>query len=72
MGRAKHRGAEVPSSSRKSPSRTEYEAITIERGVTHDTEFGKRATKVWNSGSVLGAEVSLKALRKDVIIEVYN
>ena len=42
LGRAKHREAEVPSRSRKSPSRTEYEAITIERGVTHDTEFGKK------------------------------
>ncbi len=44
----------------------------MERGVTHDTEFEKWANKVWNFGSGLGAEVSLKDFRKDVIIEVYN
>ena len=35
----KHREGGDPSSSRKSPGRTEYDAITLERGVTHDTEF---------------------------------
>jgi phage tail-like protein len=68
----KHRDGGDPSSSRKSPGRTEYEAITLERGVTHDTEFEKWANKIWNFGSLLGAEVSLKDFRKDVIIEVYN
>ncbi len=68
----KHREGGDPSSSRKSPGRTEYEAITLERGVTHDTEFEKWANKVWNFGSGLGAEVSLKDFRKDVLIEVYN
>ena len=68
----KHREGGDPSSSRKSPGRTEYEAVTIERGVTHDTEFEKWANKVWNFGSGLGAEVSLKDFRKDIIIEVYN
>ncbi len=33
----KHReGGDPSSSSRKSPGRTEYDAITLERGVTHD------------------------------------
>jgi len=68
----KHREGGDPSSSRKSPGRTEYDPITLERGVTHDTEFEKWANKVWNFGSGLGAEVSLKDFRKDVIIEVYN
>ncbi len=67
-----HREGGDPSSSRKSPGRSEYEAITLERGVTHDTEFEKWANKVWNYGSGLGAEVSLKDFRKDIIIEVYN
>jgi phage tail-like protein len=67
-----HREGGDPSSSRKSPGRTKYEAITLERGVTHDTEFEKWANKVWNYGSGLGAEVSLKDFRKDLIIEVYN
>ena len=68
----KHREGGDPSSSRKSPGRTEYEAITLERGVTHDKEFEQWANKVWNFGSGLGAEVSLKDFRKDIIIEVYN
>jgi phage tail-like protein len=68
----KHREGGDPSSTRKSPGRTEYEAITLERGVTHDKEFEQWANKVWNYGSGLGAEVSLKDFRKDIIIEVYN
>ena len=68
----KHREGGDPSSSRKSPGRTEYEAITLERGVTHDKEFEQWANKVWNFGSGLGAEVSLKDFRKDVILEIYN
>jgi phage tail-like protein len=68
----KHREGGDPSSSRKSPGRTEYDAITIERGVTHDVEFEKWANKVWNYGSGLGAEVSLKDFRKDLILEMYN
>jgi len=68
----KHREGGDPSSSRKSPGRTEYEAITLERGVTHDKEFEQWANKVWNYGAGLGAEVALKDFRKDIIIEVYN
>ena len=68
----KHREGGDPSSSRKSPGRTEFEAITLERGVTHDKEFEQWANKVWNFGSGLGSEVSLKDFRKDIIIEVYN
>jgi phage tail-like protein len=68
----KHREGGDPSSSRKSPGRTEYDAITLERGVTHDTEFEKWANKIWNLGSALGAETSLKDFRKDIILEVYN
>ena len=68
----KHRDGGDPSSSRKSPGRTEYDAITLERGVTHDIDFEQWANKVWNFGSGLGSEVSLKDFRKDIIIEVYN
>ena len=67
-----HREGGDPSTTRKSPGRTKFEAITLERGVTHDVEFEKWANKVWNFGSGLGAEVSLKDFRKDLIIEVYN
>ena len=67
-----HRAGGDPSTSRKSPGRTKYEAVTLERGVTHDAEFERWANKVWNFGSGLGKEVSLKDFRKDLIIEVYN
>ena len=67
-----HREGGDPSTSRKSPGRSKFEAITVERGVTHDKEFEQWASKVWNFGSGLGAEVSLKDFRKDLIIELYN
>ncbi|NQX02021.1 phage tail protein [bacterium] len=68
----KHREGGDPSSSRKSPGRTEYEPITMERGVTYDPEFERWANKVWNYASGLGTEVSLKDFRRDIRIEVYN
>jgi phage tail-like protein len=61
-----------PSTSHKSPGRTEYEAITLERGVTYDVAFEQWAAKVWNYGAGLGSEVSLADFRKDIILEVYN
>lgn len=68
----KHRHGGDPSTSRKSPGRSEYDAITLERGVTHDPEFERWSNKVWNWGSGLGSETSLADFRKDIIIEVYN
>ncbi|HTF08850.1 MAG TPA: phage tail protein [Asanoa sp.] len=68
----KHRAGGDPSSTRKAPGRTEYEAILLSRGVTHDVDFEQWANKVWNYGSGLGSETSLKDFRKDVIIEMYN
>lgn len=68
----KHREGGDPSSSRKSPGRTEYEAITLERGVTHDVAFEQWANKVWNLNSGPQNEVSLKDFRKDVVIKVLN
>ena len=67
-----HREGGDPSTVRKSPGQTSFDAITLERGVTHDIDFEQWANKVWNFGSGLGAESSLRDFRKDVIIEVYN
>ncbi len=67
-----HREGGDPSSPRRSPGNSKYEAITLERGVTHDVEFEQWANKVWNFGAGLGSEVSLKDFRKDVILEMYN
>jgi phage tail-like protein len=67
-----HREGGDPSSSRKSPGRTEYAPVTLERGVTHDPEFENWANKVWRFGAGLGAEVSLKDFRKDITFDLYN
>jgi phage tail-like protein len=68
----KHREGGDASTSRKSPGLTEFEAITLERGITHDPEFEKWANKVWTPNAGRGAESSLKDFRKDITIEVYN
>jgi len=68
----KHRNGGDPSSPRKSAGRTEFEAITIERGVTHDPEFDRWANKVWMVGQGLGSESSLRDFRKDIVIQVLN
>ena len=67
-----HREGGDPSTSRKSPARTKYDAITLERGVTHDTEFERWANKVYDLGAGAGVEVSLADFRKDVIIDLFN
>lgn len=67
-----HREGGDHSSVRVSPGQTKYEAITLERGVTHDPEFEVWANKVWNYAGGAGAESALAGFRKDIIIEVYN
>lgn len=67
-----HRSGGDPSTTIKAPGQAKFEAITLERGVTHDPEFEKWANKVWRFGTGLGAEVSLADFRKDIIIEMYN
>jgi phage tail-like protein len=68
----KHRHGGDPSSSRKSPGRTEYDAITFERGVTQDTAFEDWASLVWNYGTALGSETALANFRKDIYLELLN
>ena len=67
-----HREGGEPSTTRKSPGRSTFEAITLERGVTHDTEFEAWASKVWNFDGGPGAESSLADFRKDIIIDLFN
>jgi phage tail-like protein len=67
-----HREGGDPSTVRKSPGRTEFDAITLERGVTHDKDFEQWANKVWDLQGGLGQEVSLKDFRKPITIEMYN
>jgi phage tail-like protein len=56
----------------RSPGQSKFEAITLERGVTHDLAFEQWANKVWYYEAGPGSEVSLKDFRKDIIIELYN
>ena len=65
-----HREGGDPSAWRKSPGLTKFDAITLERGVTHDPAFEQWANKVWHLGA--GAEVSLKDFRKDIVIDMFN
>ena len=68
----KHRNGGDPSTPRKSPGRSEFDAVTLERGVTHDPEFDRWANKVWQVGAGRGAEVSLRDFRKDLVIQLLN
>lgn len=61
-----HRKGGDFSASRKSPGRTKYEAITLERGVTHDTEFAKWIHSAMASGA------SLADPRREVTVGIYN
>ncbi|MEA3048420.1 MAG: hypothetical protein QOG84_256 [Sphingomonadales bacterium] len=64
------REGDDPSTTRKSPGRTKFDAITIERGVTHDPEFEAWANKAWSFRP--GAETPVEDFRKDLIIELYD
>jgi phage tail-like protein len=67
-----HREGGDPSTSRKSPGRTHYDPITLERGVTHDTAFETWASKVWHLGAGPGLETALADFRKDITIDFFN
>ena len=64
-----YRAGGDPSTSHKSPGRTKYEAITLERGVTLDPGFDSWASSVWRYGAALGSDVSLPNFRKDLYLE---
>jgi phage tail-like protein len=65
-----HREGGDPSIARNSPGRTEYDAITLSRGVTHDAEFEAWANLVGRHGGQ--PEMSLAHFRKDVVLELLN
>ncbi|HLV21085.1 MAG TPA: phage tail protein [Polyangiaceae bacterium] len=67
-----HRDGGDPSTVIRAPGQTKFEAITLERGITHDPEFERWANKVWNQGAGLGKQVSLEDFRKDITLELYN
>ena len=65
----KHREGGENSTDHKSPGRTTYEAVTMERGITHDLEFEKWANLVHPLND---AAMDLKNFRKDVVLLVNN
>jgi phage tail-like protein len=67
-----HRDGGDPSTSHKSPGRIEYEAITLERGVTHDTAFANWASKVWSREPDREELAPPEELRDDIILEIFN
>jgi phage tail-like protein len=58
-----------PVASRKSPGKTEYEAVILERSLTHDRAFENWAREVWGFGE---ERRNGRDFRKDVTLEVYN
>ena len=66
----KHRDGAINSHDFKSPGRTSYEAITLERGITHDPEFEKWANLVHQfQGDPL---MDLAGYKKELTLEVMN
>jgi len=65
-----HRDGGDNSSDFKSPGRTSYEAVIMERGVTHDLEFERWANLVHPYGGDAGMDLS--AYKKSLTLEVLN
>ncbi len=66
----KHRDGGDNSTDHKSPGRTSYDAITVERGLTHDPEFEAWANKVHPySGDTA---MDLASYKKDLTLEMLN
>ena len=53
---------------RKSPGTSKYDAVTLERGLSHDPAFELWANLVHS----LKSPISLKSFRKDIIVDVFN
>ncbi len=66
----KHRSGGENSIDHKSPGRTSYEGITLERGITHDLEFEAWANKVHTWAG--DASMDLKGYKKELTLEVMN
>jgi phage tail-like protein len=63
-----HREGGDPSHERKSPGVTKYDAVTLERGKTHDPEFEAWANLIHS----LDSPITLKSFRKDIVVDVFN
>jgi phage tail-like protein len=63
-----HREGGDPSFERKSPGTSKYDAVTLERGLSHDPAFELWANLVHS----LESPISLKSFRKDITVDVFN
>ena len=70
VSEVKWRSAGDPSHQRVMPGGTEYEAVTLEQGLTHDPVFENWANLVNNIQG--DGAVSLVNYRKDIVINVLN
>ena len=64
--------AAIPARAGSRPGRTEFDAITLERGVTADREFEKWANQVWFFQAQAPGESALGNFRRDITIELRN
>lgn len=65
-----HRDGGDLSTPRHAPGASKFEAITFERGVTHDPDFEEWANLVYNTGG--DAAVSLAGYKRNLLIKVNN
>jgi phage tail-like protein len=63
-----HRNGGDPSQDRKTPGKTKYDAVTLERGLTHDRDFEDWANLIHSVKDPL----HLAGFRRDVTIDVFN
>jgi phage tail-like protein len=66
----KHREGGENSTDHKSPGRTSYDALTMERGITHDSAFEAWANLVHPYGGDAGMD--LANYKKELTLEVLN
>jgi phage tail-like protein len=66
----RHRSGGENSFDHKSPGRTTYEGVTMERGITHDMEFLEWADRVHSYGG--DASMDLRNYKQDLTLEVMN
>jgi phage tail-like protein len=66
----KHRDGGIHNHSYNAPGRSNFEPITVERGVTHDKDFEEWAQLVWSTQNK--GTTSLKDFRRDLLLSVQN
>ena len=66
----KHRDGNDPSHDLKSPGRTTYDPITLEKGVTHDPDFAEWVRTIHSFGT--DTKTDLAAYKRELVLEMIN